>query len=464
MTEKVNIHFLGAAGTVTGSKFLLEFPDQTILVDCGMFQGIKKLRELNWQQLPVQVENIDLVLLTHGHLDHTGFLPRLVNMGFNGEIWGTPPTLDIAEIILRDSAKIQEEDAERANKDGFTKHKPAKPLYNLLDVEKTLPKFKPKELTNWHTVSDQIRVRFRYAGHILGATFIELEAYGKRFLFSGDVGRDNDLLLRDPEKPDKADVLFLESTYGDRLHSKEDMMDKLDRIIRETLEKNGTLIIPSFAVERAQLLMFMIWRLTLQDRIPNSLPVILDSPMGTNALAVFRKHQEWHKLTDDETIKMSERFHVVQSYAETWEIIDNPAPKIIIAGSGMVTGGRVLTYLQKYLNRENTTVLLAGYQAEGTRGRQLLDGADEIKFYGKYIPVKARIDILDGLSAHADRDELITWLSGIENSPEHLYLIHGEPQALDTLRVKLADTLGWQAKIPDLYDIEEIPLDNNDLQ
>jgi metallo-beta-lactamase family protein len=236
------------------------------------------------------------------------------------------------------------------------------------------------------------------------------------------------------------------------------MTDKLEAVIHKTVENNGTLIIPSFAVERAQLLMYMIWNLSVKGRISKSLPVILDSPMGTNALAVFRKHHDWHKLTDDETIKMSERFHLVQSYRETWEIIDNPAPKIIIAGSGMVTGGRVLTYLQQYLGRERTTVLLAGYQAEGTRGRQLLDGADEIKLYGKYIPVKATIDILDGLSAHADKNELLDWLSDIEKPPEHLFLVHGEPQALDTLRVKLKDTLGWQAKIPELYDIEEMPL------
>jgi len=458
MSKHVNIHFLGAAGTVTGSKFLLEFPDKKVLVDCGLFQGIKKLRELNWQQLPINAEEIDLVLLTHGHLDHSGFLPRLVNTGFKGEIWGTAPTLDIAEIILRDSAKIQEEDAERANKDGFTKHKPAKPLYNLLDAEKSIQKFKPKKLNEWIDINEEIRLRFRYAGHILGATFIEIDAYGKRFLFSGDVGRTDDLLLRDPDKPDRADLLFLESTYGDRVHPKEDMTDKLEAVIHETIGKNGTLIIPSFAVERAQLLMYMIWKLSAEGKIPNSLPVILDSPMGTNALAVFRKHHDWHKLTDDETIRMSERFHVVQSYAETWEIIDNPAPKIIIAGSGMVTGGRVLTYLQKYLGRESTTVLLAGYQAEGTRGRQLLDGADEIKLYGKYIPVKANIDILDGLSAHADKNELIEWLSDIKKSPDHLFLVHGEPQPLDSLRVKIKDTYDWHAAIPDLYHIEEIPL------
>lgn len=460
MSISVNIHFLGAAGTVTGSKYLLEFPDHTVMIDCGLFQGLKKLRELNWEQLPIQAEQIDTVLLTHGHLDHTGFLPRLTNMGFTGEIWGTAPTVDITEIILRDSAKIQEEDAERANKHGFTKHHPAKPLYTLLDVEKTLSRCIAKELSVWHHITEDIRVRFRYNGHILGATFIELDAYGKRFLFSGDVGRENDLLLRNPDKPDRADLLFLESTYGDRIHPKESMMDKLQAIIQSTLERKGTLIIPSFAVERAQLLMFMIWRLTLQNKIPRSLPVFLDSPMGTNALAVFGKYIEWHKLSDQQTIQMSERFHLVRSFAETWEIIDNPGPKVIIAGSGMVTGGRVLSYLQHYLKKKNTTVLLAGYQAEGTRGRQLLDGADEIKFYGKYVPVKAHIDILDGLSAHADRDELIYWVSDMESAPEHVFLIHGEPQALDTLRVKLKDVLGWSSEIPELYNIREVPLND----
>lgn len=460
MSISVNIHFLGAAGTVTGSKYLLEFPDHTVMIDCGLFQGLKKLRELNWEQLPIQAEQIDTVLLTHGHLDHTGFLPRLTNMGFTGEIWGTAPTVDITEIILRDSAKIQEEDAERANKHGFTKHHPAKPLYTLLDVEKTLSRCIAKELSVWHHITEDIRVRFRYNGHILGATFIELDAYGKRFLFSGDVGRENDLLLRNPDKPDRADLLFLESTYGDRIHPKESMMDKLQAIIQSTLERKGTLIIPSFAVERAQLLMFMIWRLTLQNKIPRSLPVFLDSPMGTNALAVFGKYIEWHKLSDQQTIQMSERFHLVRSFAETWEIIDNPGPKVIIAGSGMVTGGRVLSYLQHYLKKKNTTVLLAGYQAEGTRGRQLLDGADEIKFYGKYVPVKAHIDILDGLSAHADRDELIHWVSDIESVPEHVFLIHGEPQALDTLRVKLKDVLGWSSEIPELYNIRKVSLND----
>ncbi len=458
MPDNLQIHFLGASGTVTGSKFLLKLPDVTILVDCGLFQGIKKLRELNWQQLPVQASDIDIVLLTHGHLDHTGFLPRLVNMGFRGTVWGTAPTLEIAEIILRDSAKIQEEDAERANKGGYTKHKPALPLYNTKDVEKTVRLFSKIVEDEWITIHKSMKVRFLYNGHIIGATFIELDVAGKRIVFSGDIGRNNDPLLRDPKKPEKADFLFLESTYGGRYHTNENIAAKLEQVINETIQLNGTLIIPSFAVERAQLLMYFIWQLYRQNKIPRSLPVFLDSPMGAAALDIFKRYHEWHKLSEKDCNQMTERIRVVESFRETWEIIDLPGPKVIIAGSGMVTGGRVLTYLQQYIGKPETTVLLAGYQAEGTRGRQLLDGAEEIKFFGKYFPVKARIDMLQGLSGHADQSELIEWISNIDKPPQETYLIHGESHASDILRVKLNDLPGWNAVTPELFEIREINL------
>ncbi|MDZ7806034.1 MAG: MBL fold metallo-hydrolase [Gracilimonas sp.] len=458
MSTSIKIHFLGASGTVTGSKFLIETPQKNLLIDCGMFQGIKKLRELNWQQLPVKASSIDLVLLTHGHLDHSGFLPRLVKMGFNGFIWATAPTLDIAEIILRDSAKIQEEDAERANKDGFTKHDPAEPLYNTDDAEKAISRFQKQEEAGWIEIDENIRIRFQYNGHIIGATFIEMDLYGKRFVFSGDIGRPDDVLLMNPKKPESADVLFMESTYGDRKHIEEDTSGKLKQLIDETTKKGGTLIIPSFAVERAQLLMYLIWQLHKKKLIPTSLPVILDSPMAARALTTFFKYPDCHKLTEKDYKDMTDRFHLVESFKETWKIIDDSRPKIIIAGSGMVTGGRVLTYLQQYIDREETTVLLAGFQAEGTRGRQLLDGADEIKFYGKYYQVKANIDILDGLSAHADQTELLDWASDIKKKPEHVFLVHGEPQSLDMMRVKLKDIYDWNAHIPELYEIANIEL------
>jgi metallo-beta-lactamase family protein len=264
------------------------------------------------------------------------------------------------------------------------------------------------------------------------------------------------MLLRDPAKPERADVLFLECTYGDRLHSAESMEEKLLRIIKDTVGHGGTLIIPSFAVERAQLLMYMLWRLRRDNKLSSDLPVILDSPMGANALSVFRKYPDWQKLSPDDISEMTQHTRIVRSFKETWEIIDNKDPKIIIAGSGMVTGGRVLTYLQQYIDQPETTVLLAGFQAEGTRGRQMLDGSDEIKFYGKYYTVNARIEILDGLSAHADKNELIDWVSDIHQPPEKVYLIHGEPQSLDMMRVKLNDTYGWNAIIPELFQIDEV--------
>ena len=455
-TQSLQIHFLGASGTVTGSKYLLKCPGCTILVDCGLFQGLKKLRELNWQQLPVSASDIDYVLLTHGHLDHTGFLPRLVRMGFKGDIWGTPPTLDITEIILRDSAKIQEEDAERANKKGFTKHSPAEPLYDTPDVEKTLQFFKPRPAEGWIKINQHVRMRFRYAGHILGATFIELEVNGKRLVFSGDVGRKNDFLLKDPSKPEEADILFLESTYGDRIHPEQNTLNKLKEVIQQTTDQGGTLIIPSFAVERAQLLMYLIYLLHLEESVSPSLQVILDSPMAISALSVFRKHPGWHKLDEQQCIGMTERVTAVQSFSETIEIIHDPKPKIIIAGSGMVGGGRVLSYLEQYIGKEETTILLAGFQAEGTRGRQLMEGADEIKFFGEYHKVKARVDMLQGLSAHADRDGLLDWISEIKEPPARLFLTHGEPHALDALRVKIHNDLGWEPEIPELYDIVDI--------
>ena len=456
MSEPVNIHFLGAAGTVTGSKYLLELPGKKILVDCGMFQGVKELRELNWQQLPVEASTIDLVLLTHGHLDHCGFLPRLVNMGFTGEIWGTAPTLEIAEIILRDSAKIQEEDAERANKEKFTKHNPAKPLYNTDDVDRTETRFREKEEGAWIGAGEQVKVRFMYNGHILGATFIEIEAEEKRIVFSGDIGRKDDPVLRNPKKPQKADLLILESTYGDRSHTEENTLQKLQNVIDETVQKNGTAIIPSFAVERAQLLMYMLWQLHEEGSLPSNISVILDTPMGANVLEVFRKHHNWHKLSEQECEAMCRRVHIVQSFRETWEIIDNPSPKIVIAGSGMVTGGRVLSYLKKYISLPQTTVLLAGYQAEGTRGRSLLDGASEIKFFGKYHTVKCRVEILQGLSGHAGQEELIDWISDLENKPEATFLVHGEPRPLESLQRKLNKNLGVKATIPTLFEIFEV--------
>ncbi|MAP55091.1 MBL fold metallo-hydrolase [Altibacter sp.] len=453
--KKIKVHFLGAAGTVTGSKFLLETPEQTILIDCGMFQGLKELREKNWEYLPVDVSKIDVVLLTHGHLDHTGYLPRLVKQGFRGKIVGTAPTLEIAKIILLDSAKIHEEEAEKANEEGYSKHSPAEPFYTVEDAEVTLGFFQKEEKDSWNRLSENIQYRFQYNGHIIGATFIELDLFGKIFVFSGDVGRENDLLLFPPKRPQWADYLFMESTYGHKLHPTESVSEKLVELINRTIHNRGNLIIPSFAVERLQTLMFLLWKLYDKNRIPN-IPIFIDSPMGNNVLSVFQKFPDWHKLPMKDFNAMNSRMNIITSYKETWETIDNPQPKVVIAGSGMVTGGRVLTYLKQLIDKTNTTVLLVGYQAEGTRGRQLLEETHEIKFFGKYYEVKATVDHIESLSAHADQQGLLNWTSNIKNIPEETFLIHGEPSAQHALRVKLKDTYAWRVSVPKLYDIKEI--------
>lgn len=445
------LSFLGAAGTVTGSKHLIEGDGKKILVDCGLFQGLKKLRQLNWSYLPVNASELDCVVLTHGHLDHTGFLPRLVDMGFRGPIYGTGPTLEIAEIILRDSARLQEEEAERANRGGYSKHHPAKPLYTSEDVGRTLEMFTEIPVGEWTTIVGSIPVRVQYNGHIIGATFVEMDLEGKRFVFSGDIGRLHDPLMYPPKKPERADVLLIESTYGDRRHPENSVKEDLAEVVNSTVAAGGTLIIPSFAVERTQTLMYLLWQLYNEGKIPD-IPMIMDSPMGRSVLRVFQHNLDWHKLNSRDCAIMCGRFRIVEEYSETEEIIKDRQPKIVIAGSGMITGGRVLSYLFEYISKPETTVLLVGYQAEGTRGRALLDGAEELKFYGQYHQVQARVASINGLSSHADQHELLDWLSDIQNQPETVYMVHGEPCAADALRLKIHDTYGWKTEVPELWE------------
>ena len=447
----MKIQFLGAAGTVTGSKYLIETQDKNILVDCGLFQGLKKLRLLNWEPFPINAAKVDMVLLTHGHLDHTGYLPRLVKEGFNGLIYGTTPTLDVAKIILQDSAKIQEEDADRANAEGFTKHRPAKPLYDLKDVSQTLLHFSPQLLDQWITLSENISCRFKYNGHIIGATFIELKIFDKLFVFSGDIGRNKDLLLYAPEKPEEADILFIESTYGNRLHP-DNSEEQLTNIITEAAKKQGTIIVPGFAVERIQMLMYLIWQLRKKGKIPG-IPIYMDSPMGTNVLDVFQNNPLWHKLSKNECQEMCKDIKLIRTIQETYKLAASGHSKIIIAGSGMASGGRILTYFLQYLANPSATILLAGYQAEGTRGRQLLEGATEIKLYGKYYAVKAKIENVEGLSAHADQQGLIEWMSRLKRKPEKIFIVHGEAHSAEALRVKIKDIYGWDCEIPQLNQI-----------
>ena len=453
---KITIHFLGAAGTVTGSKYLIDTGDKKILIDCGLFQGLKELRLKNWEYPPVDVSAIDSVLLTHGHFDHTGYLPLLVKYGFNGPIYGTNPTLDIAKIILNDSAKIQEQEAARANKEGYSKHSPAEPLYDLKDVEKTIPHFKEVPQSQWIPLFDGVSARFQYNGHILGATFIELDLQGKRFVFSGDIGRTNDLLLYPPLKPEKADVLFIESTYGGRFHPDEvEAIPQIEKLVNDTINRGGSLFIPSFSVERAQLMMLILWKLLKENKIPK-VQMIMDSPMGTSILDLFHRTRDWHRLKDNECDEMCNNFTMVSSYQETMEIRSDNNPKIVIAGSGMLTGGRMLNYLETQAQNPENTLLFVGYQAEGTRGRKLLDGEKEVKVYGKWIPFNMEVAVIEGLSSHADHNELIQWMNEITNQPERIFIVHGEKEGAEALQLGIKETYGWEAQIPQLYDIEEL--------
>ncbi|WP_224491446.1 MBL fold metallo-hydrolase RNA specificity domain-containing protein [Robertkochia flava] len=455
MEQKVSIQFLGAAGTVTGSKFLVETPELKILIDCGLFQGEKPLRDKNWEPLEVDASTIDLVLLTHGHLDHVGYLPRLVRMGFEGKIYGTAPTLSITRIILEDSAKIQEEDADQANREGYSKHDPALPLYNQRDVEQTFDYLDPQPMGVFIDLAPGIRYKHHYAGHILGATWLELEVFGRIIVFSGDLGRENDLLLRPVERPVKADYIIMESTYGDREHLDEDVEDILIQLVNEVLHHRGNLIIPSFAVERAQLLVYYFWQLYKKNRIP-AIPVVIDSPMSNKVFDSFFKFPDWHRLNGAMLGEMLNYVEVVDSYRDTWRVIDRKQPKVVIAGSGMITGGRVLTYLQQLIDEPETIVLLAGYQAEGTRGRDLLEGAKTLRFFGKEYVVRARTECLQSLSAHADQGELLDWLSDLETAPEKVFLVHGEPEAAKELKTAIANKYSFQTEIPEMNSKYEL--------
>lgn len=451
----MKINFLGGAGTVTGSKTLIESNGIRILIDCGLFQGIKPLRELNWNPLPILPSTIDCVLLTHGHLDHCGWLPRLVDQGFNGKIYCTAPTKAITKLILLDSAKIHEEEAERANKGHYSKHEIAEPLYTVKQAEKVFPLFKIIDVEEVILLDAEITASFTKAGHILGACSIAVTLEGKTLVFSGDLGRDNDVLMFPPVKPKTGNIFFLESTYGNRLHPDTDAKLELETSINNTTRSGGTVIIPGFAVERAQSIMCLLWQLKKENRLPD-IPYILDTPMGISVLDIFVDYIGWHKLTQEDVVEMCKMFTLISDYKETIASIFDKRPKVIIAASGMLTGGRVLSWLEQYVGLPQTTVIIVGYQAEGTRGRKLLEGADEIKIRGKYYPVKAKILEILGMSAHGDQKDLLNWLSELKTKPEKIFLVHGENQASDELRIKIRERYGFECTVPLLGQVVEI--------
>jgi metallo-beta-lactamase family protein len=443
----MKIKFLGGAGTVTGSKTLVESNGIRVLIDCGLFQGIKPLRELNWEPLSVLPSTIDFVLLTHGHLDHCGWLPRLVAQGFNGKIYCTSPTAAIAKLIMLDSAKIQEDEAEMANKGHYSKHEKAEPLYTVKHAQAVTPLFRVINTNESVDLDAEVSAVFTNSGHILGACSIELKAEGKTLVFSGDVGRDDDQLLFEPTKPLIGDYIFLESTYGNRIHPNTDVKLELESYINNTVEKGGTVIIPSFAVERAQTIMYLLWQLKEEGRIPD-IPYVIDTPMGIKVLEIFENNRKWHKVPEHEYVAMCKMFAMNSDYQETIATIFDNQPKVVIAASGMITGGRVLSYLERYIELPETTVIMIGYQAEGTRGRKLLEGATDIKIRGKYYAVHAKILEIQSLSAHGDQNDLVNWLSALKSRPTKVFLVHGENQPADELRIKIQEKYGYDCVVP----------------
>jgi metallo-beta-lactamase family protein len=443
----IYLQSLGAAETVTGSKHLLYTPGCNLLVDCGLFQGIKYLREKNWEPLSVKPSSIDAIILTHAHLDHCGYIPLLVKNGFKGPIYMSKPTRDLAELILRDSAKLQEEDAWKANKHGYTKHKPAKPLYDTMDVEQALPYFKAVDADTTYKINKDLQFRFWKAGHIQGACSVEINCYGKTILFSGDIGREHSELLPPPQHPVLADFVIMESTYGDRLREKGDVTEEMAMAINDTIMNGGNVLVPCFAVGRAHEVIHLVYRLKQQKAIPPILPVYLDSPMASSAGKALLKYPEWLTISKEECARMFSGITINQDYNGTQGIIQQKGSKIILAASGMMTGGRVLEYLKHYLGDSRNTVLIIGFQAGGTRGRALLNGAHELKIHGRYYDVRAKVKEMGELSAHADQAELISWLKKFDKKAERIYLVHGEPDALNTMRVKIKDELDTPTRI-----------------
>lgn len=445
----VQISFLGGAGTVTGSKFLIQHQDQRLLVDCGLFQGYKQLRLRNWMPPPVAPGQIDAVVLTHAHLDHSGYLPLLVREGFQGRVWCTPGTRDLCQILLPDSGHIQEEDAAFANRHGFSKHHPALPLYTVADAKaclerlQTVPPFHAFEpLPGW-------QARLQPAGHIIGAASLLIEVGGKRLLFSGDLGRSDDLLMLPPEAPPGADAVIIESTYGDREHPPQDLLDELAPALARVAARGGTAVVPVFAVGRAQALLHAIALLKQQHRLPRGLPVYLDSPMAIHSTEVFAHHPGEHRLDAGQVHDMAHAATMVRTPDESKAIAALHGPKIVLAASGMATGGRVLHHLVQYLGDHRHMVLLTGYQAPGTRGAALVNGSATLRIHGQDLPVRAEVVQLQTASAHADAPQLMTWLRAVPGRPHRAFVVHGDLEASDALRQRIERELHWQAVVPE---------------
>lgn len=443
----IDVTFYGATGTVTGSRSLVEVGGQRLLVDCGLFQGYKTLRDRNWAELPFDPRSLDAVLLTHAHIDHSGALPLLMKAGFKGRIWTTAATAELVEILLLDTAHLQEEEARYRNRHGKTKHHPAEPLYTLDDAHKAIGHLQRVGADGRLNLGDA-QIEFTPAGHILGACSVRVSDGERSVLFSGDLGRDDDLVMLPPQTGQRADWVVVESTYGDRLHMDTDPIEQLGDIVRRTAARGGVVVIPAFAVGRTQGLLYSLYRLKQAGAIPD-LPVVLDSPMGIKATGLYERHNHLHRLSDEECEGIRHMTRFVSSVEESKALMRQHYPIVVIAGSGMVTGGRVLHHIANFGTHPRNTIVLSGFQAGGTRGADLAAGAKSIKLFGEYVSIRAEVAQIEGLSAHADQTGLLGWLKGLGQAPKQVFVTHGEPHAADTLRLRIKEQLGWSARVPD---------------
>ncbi|RZT11046.1 metallo-beta-lactamase family protein [Duganella sp. CF402] len=452
----MHIRFLGATGTVTGSKYLLTSGGATMLLDCGLFQGYKQLRLRNWDALPVAPAEIDAVVLTHAHLDHSGYLPLLVKNGFRGKVLCSEATYDLCKILLPDSGRLLEEEAIHANRQGSSRHAPAQPLYTEADAVRALGHFSPVPFGKPFEIADKLSGTLALGGHILGAAIVTISDGQRSVVFSGDLGRLHDAIMVEPSAIAHCDYLVLESTYGDRRHDPADPLILLGQTIRKTAARGGVTVIPAFAVGRAQSLLYAIHQLKQQGMLPAALPVYLNSPMATDATALYQKHRKLHRLDHQQCEAMCRTAHIVNSVEESIALNQRQVPMVIIAASGMATGGRVLHHLKAFGGDARNTILFAGFQAGGTRGAAMLGGATEIKIYGEYVPLRASVYQIDNLSAHADADEILQWLGHFKQPPRRTFITHGEPAAADALRHRIEETLHWHCRVPDYLEQLEL--------
>ena len=459
----VKVKFLGATGTVTGSRFLLDIGKFRLLFDCGLFQGLKELRLRNWEPFPVDAESIDAVIISHAHIDHTGYLPRLVKEGFAGPVYCTRPTADLMEIMLLDSAKLQEEEADYANEKGYSKHSNPQPLYTTSDAQAVLPRLKRYNFEDKVHINENIEFVFREAGHLLGAAITELYIKGdnqtKKLVFSGDLGRNNDIMLRPPAVIEEADILFIESTYGNKSNPANDPAADLERIINDTFQRGGVVLIPAFAVGRTQVLLYYLHTLMEENRIPD-VPVYIDSPMAISATYLYYRYPDYHKVKFNQSEfaqKMETNmlmFVKTSQHSKSLNAIKKNA--IIISSSGMMTGGRILHHLYHRLRNPEDTVIVSGYQAEGTRGRKLVDNEPTIRIFGEEVPVKCKVENMTSLSGHADRDELFQWMKRFKQSPKMVFTVHGEKDNIETYGKAIREKLGWNVLQPVYLETVEL--------